>query len=108
HPVADLDVDGDQLARLVAAAGANGDDLALGRFFLGGVGNDDAAGGVLFGLDGLDDNAVGKRTKIYDVPLKLLVKFKNFSIGGARPRASLSRSFQARHRGHYFGPQEAP
>src|SRR6478672_2589100 len=43
HPVADLDVDGDQLAGLVAAAGAHGDDLALGRLLFGSIGNDDAA-----------------------------------------------------------------
>ena len=44
HAVADLNVDGDELARLVAAAGADGDNLALRGLFLGGVGNDDAAG----------------------------------------------------------------
>src|SRR5499427_4840636 len=75
HPVADLDVDGDQLAGLVAAAGANRDDLALGGLFLGGVGDDDAAGGLLFGIDALDDNAVVKRTKLHDVLLKLLTGF---------------------------------
>src|SRR6516164_4383476 len=40
HAVADLDVDRDQLAALVAAARANGDDFALGGLFLGRVGND--------------------------------------------------------------------
>src|SRR5207245_9683419 len=93
HPVANLDVDGDELAGLVAAAGANRDDLALGGLFLGGVGNDDAAGGLLFGIDALDDNAVVKRTKLHDVLLKLLTEFK-ICIGGARPGASPSRSFQ--------------
>ena len=33
HPVADLDVDRDELAGLVAPAGADGDDLALARAF---------------------------------------------------------------------------
>src|SRR5262249_342836 len=107
HPVADLDVDGDQLAGLVAAAGANRGDLALGGLFLGGVGNDDAAGGLLFGIDALDGNAVVKRTKLHDVLLKLLTEFKVW-VGGPEERASLSRSFQARHRGHFLGPQEAP
>src|SRR6266699_3375959 len=93
HPVADLDVDGDELAGLVAADGANRDDLALGGLFLGGVGNDDAAGGLHFGIDALDDNAVVKRTKLHDVLLKLLTEFK-ICIGGARPGASPSRSFQ--------------
>ena len=44
--VAGLDVERDDLAALVAGAGADGDDLALHRLFLGGVGNDDAAGGL--------------------------------------------------------------
>src|SRR5262249_50178760 len=107
HPVPDLDVDGDQLAGLVAAAGANRDDLALGGLFLGGIGNDDAAGGFLFGIDALDDNAVVKRTKLHDVLLKLLTEFK-ICVGGPQQRASLCRSFQARHKGHFLGPQEAP
>src|SRR6266436_5605157 len=65
HPVANLDVDGDELAGLVAAAGANRDDLALGGLFLGGVGNDDAAGGLLFGIDALDDDAIVKWTEFH-------------------------------------------
>src|SRR5262249_18299809 len=76
HPVADLDVDGDQLAGFVAAAGANRDDLALGGLFLGGIGNDDAAGGLLFGIDALDDNTLVKRTKINDILLKLIIEYK--------------------------------
>ena len=43
HAVADLDVDWDKLASLVAAAGADSNDLALRGLFLGGVGNNDAA-----------------------------------------------------------------
>src|SRR5215475_1447460 len=69
HAVADLDVDGDQLAGLVAAARTHRDDLALGGLFLGGVGNDDAAGALLLGVDALDDDAVVKRTKLHDVLL---------------------------------------
>src|SRR5215470_6676497 len=76
HPVADLDVDGNELTGLVAAAGADGDDLALRRFLFGSVGNDDAAGGLLFGIDALDDNAVVKRTKLHGVLLKLMIEFK--------------------------------
>jgi hypothetical protein len=45
HAVADLDVDGDELAALVAAAGSNGEHLALLRFLPGGVRNDYAARG---------------------------------------------------------------
>ena len=69
HPVADLDVDGDELAALIASAGADGHDFALGRLLLGGVGDDDAALGSFLGLDALDDDAVVKRTKLHDVLL---------------------------------------
>src|SRR5262250_1243575 len=89
HPVTDLDVDRDQLAGLVAAAGANRDHFALGGLFLGGVGNDDAAGGLLFGIDALDDNTVVKRTKLHDVLLKLLTEFK-ICVGGPQQRASFA------------------
>src|SRR6266567_1579316 len=66
--VADLDVDRDQLAGLVAAAGANGDDPALLRLLLGGVGNDDATSGLRLGIDSLDDNAVVKRSEFHRCP----------------------------------------
>jgi len=62
--VADLDVNRDELAALVAAPGANGGYLALLRFLLGGVGNDYTAGGLCLGFDALDDNAVVKRSEI--------------------------------------------
>src|SRR6266568_3354662 len=68
HPVAHLDVDGDELAGLVAAARAYGDDFALLRFFLGGVWNDDAACRLLLGLDALDDDAIVKWTEFHDLP----------------------------------------
>jgi hypothetical protein len=61
HPVADLEVDWYELARLVAASGADGDDLALLRFFLCGIRDDDAAGGFFLGIDALDDDTeIGK------------------------------------------------
>src|SRR3981189_2756057 len=44
HAVADLEIDGDELAGLVAAARAHRGDLALRRLLLGGIGDDDAAG----------------------------------------------------------------
>src|SRR5262249_38779333 len=69
HPVADLHVDRDELAALVAAARADGDDLALLRLLLGGVRNDDAACGLLLGIDALDDDAVVKRTEFHAVLL---------------------------------------
>src|SRR5262249_37650295 len=68
HAVADLDVDGNELAALVAAARTNRDHFALGRLLLRGVGNDDAAGGLLIGGDALDDDAVVKRTKLHGYP----------------------------------------
>ena len=54
---------GDELAVLVAGAGADGDDFAFLRLFLGGVGDDDAAGRLFFGLDAADEHAVVQRTK---------------------------------------------
>ncbi len=69
NAVADLDIDGDELAGLVTATGADGDDLALRGLYLGGVWNDDAAGRLLLGIDALDDDAVVKRTKLHGVLL---------------------------------------
>src|SRR5690242_10818493 len=69
HAVADLEVDRDQLAGFVAAAGADGDDFALGGLFLGSVRNDDAASGLLFCVDALDHDAVVKRTEFHAVLL---------------------------------------
>src|SRR5690348_13093396 len=63
--VADLDVDRDQLAAIVAAARTNGDDLALLRFLLGGVGNDYATSCLRLGIDSLDNNAVVKRSEFH-------------------------------------------
>ena len=72
HGVADLEIDRDQLAALVAAPRADGDDLALRGLLLGGVGNDDAAGSLFLGIDALDDDAVVKRTELHGSPPKLL------------------------------------
>src|SRR6202022_989906 len=63
HAVADLEVDRDQLAGFVAAAGADRRDFALRGLFLGAVGNDDAALGLFFGVDTLDHDTVMQRTK---------------------------------------------
>src|SRR6201985_1078772 len=72
HAVADLEVDRDQLAGLVAAAGADCRDLTLRGLFLGRVGDDDAALGLLFGVDTLDHDTVMQRTEFgfsHDVSL---------------------------------------
>src|ERR1700694_2102954 len=63
HAVADFEVDRDQLAGFVAAAGADRRDFALRGLFLGAVGNDDAALGLFFGVDTLDHDTVMQRTK---------------------------------------------
>src|SRR5262249_24172586 len=65
HPVDDLHVDRDELAGLVASAGADGDDLALLRFFLGGIGDNDAARSLLLCYDALDNDAIVKRTELH-------------------------------------------
>src|SRR5262245_15286793 len=56
-PVADLQVDRDELAAFVAAAGADGDDLAFLRLFLRGVRNDDAARSLALALDATNNDA---------------------------------------------------
>src|SRR5918994_6837221 len=53
--VADLDIEGLDLAVLVPRAGADGDHLAFLRLLLSGVGNDDAAFGPFLGLKAADD-----------------------------------------------------
>ena len=63
--IASLDIDRDELAALVAAAGADGDDLALHGLLLGGVGNDDAALGLGVFFDPAHDHAVMQRTKLH-------------------------------------------
>src|SRR4029079_7297438 len=73
HAVADLEVDRDQLAGLVAPAGADGDDLALRGLLLGGVGNDDAALGFFVGFNALDDHAIVQRTEFHEEPPRLWI-----------------------------------
>src|SRR5262249_55362419 len=63
HLVAGLHVHRDQLAALVASAGADRDDLALLRLLPRGIGNDDAAGGLLLGFDAAHDHAVVQGTE---------------------------------------------
>src|SRR5712671_5605088 len=71
HTVADLKIDRDQLAHLVAAARADRGDFALRGLFLGGVRNDDAALGLFFGVDALDHDAVVERTEFHAILLGL-------------------------------------
>src|SRR5262249_26282580 len=72
HAVADLEVDGNELALLVTAARAHSQDFTLRGLLLGGVGNDDAAGGLLLGIDALDDDAVVKRSKLHGYPPRIV------------------------------------
>ena len=69
HAVAGLDVEGNDLAGLVARAGTDGDDLALHRLLFGSVGNDDAAGGLGVFFDAANDDAVMKRTELHGITL---------------------------------------
>src|SRR6185437_2147549 len=67
HAVADLNVDRDQLAGLVATTGADGDDFALGGLFLDSVGNGDATSGFVFGIDAFDHDPVVERTELHAI-----------------------------------------
>src|SRR5437763_5886620 len=94
HALADLQIDRNQFAGLVAAARADGHDLALRGLLLGGVGNDDAAGGLLLGIDALDDDAVVKRAEFHGYPPKCLLNrrfLKTRPCGKRPPRAARSR-----------------
>src|SRR6185503_858330 len=64
HAVTRLELDCDQLAGFVAAAGTDGDHFAFARLFLGGVGDDDAAFGLLLGGDAAHDHAVVQRAEL--------------------------------------------
>src|SRR5262249_12869926 len=68
HPVADLDVDRDELAALIATTRADGNDLPFLGFFLGCIRDDDAATALLFSFDPLDDDAIVKWTEFHDLP----------------------------------------
>ena len=66
---------GNELAVLVAAAGADGDHFAFLRLLLGGVRDDDPAFGFLFGGDPAYDDAIVKGTKLgfgHGLPLALM------------------------------------
>src|SRR5262249_13350982 len=64
HAVANLEVDRNELAVLVAPARADGEDLALRGLLLRGIGNNDAAGGLLLGVDAAHDDPVVQRTEL--------------------------------------------
>src|SRR5690606_26985488 len=66
HLVAGLDLEGLDLAVLVALAGADGDHLALDRLLLGGVGDEEASGRLLLLVEALDDHPVVQRSNLHD------------------------------------------
>src|SRR5215831_9801895 len=70
HSVADLDVDRDELAALVATTRADGNDLPFLGFFLRGIRDYDAATALLFSFDPLDDDAIVKWTEFHCCPPK--------------------------------------
>src|SRR5208283_3826192 len=63
HAVAGLEVERNELARLVARPGTDSDDFAFLRLFLGAVGNDDATLGLLFAFKALDHDPVMQGTE---------------------------------------------
>src|SRR6478736_5485877 len=64
HLVTGLELDGDQLAGLVATARTDGDDFALHRLFFGGIWDDDAALRLVIRVDALDDDTVMQGAKL--------------------------------------------
>src|SRR5436190_6979578 len=67
--IALLDVHGDDVAAVIALAGADRQDFALVRLLGGGVGNDDSGRGLGFLLHAFDDHAIGERTKVHGISL---------------------------------------
>src|SRR6266567_7474092 len=65
HAVADLDIDRDELAALIATTRSDGNDLPFLRFFLRGIRDDDAATAFLFSFDPFDDDAIVKWTEFH-------------------------------------------
>jgi hypothetical protein len=63
--IASLDVQRDQLAAVIARAGADGHNLALLGLFLGSVGDDDTTLRLLFAFKALDDDAVVQGTELH-------------------------------------------
>src|SRR5579885_2765348 len=66
-PVADPDVERNDLALLIARARPDRQHLAFHRLFLGRVRNDDAAGRLFLGVDPADHHPVMKRTEFHGI-----------------------------------------
>src|ERR1700682_2423323 len=65
NAVADLDVEGDELAGFIAPARTHSDDLTFLRLLLDGIRDDDAAFGLLLPLEALDHDAVVQRSECH-------------------------------------------
>src|SRR5580693_994441 len=74
NAVARLDVEGNQLARLVAGAGADGDDFAFLRLFFRRIGNDNSTLGLFFAVEALDDDAIMQGTESHVSCFLLMVR----------------------------------
>src|SRR5579862_4247659 len=61
--VAGLDIEGDELAGLIAGARTDGDDLAFLRLLLRRVGDDNPALGLFITFETLDDDAIMQRSE---------------------------------------------
>src|SRR6187455_537747 len=80
HAVACFQVDRNELAVLVAAAGADRNDFTFLRLLLGGIRDDDPAFGFLFGGDPSYDNSIVKGTKLgfgHGLPLGAKARLMN-------------------------------
>src|SRR6185503_18049858 len=84
HLVLRLQVEGHDLAGLVASAGADGDDLALLGLLGCGIGDDDAAGRLGLAVDAADDHAIMQRTKLHGTKVLLITRAYRFDspMGG--------------------------
>jgi hypothetical protein len=90
--VADLQLEGADLAVLQDLAIANREDLSLERFLLGGVGDDDASLGLFFFFHALHDDAVRQGPELHGkiscvsvgVTGLLALSFEECQAAGAR------------------------
>ena len=78
HLVANLHIQGENLAVIGLLAVAGGDDFTHLRLFLGGVGDNQAPGGFGFLFDALDDETILKRSDVH-VLLSFLTCWIKFS-----------------------------
>src|SRR5262245_13746200 len=75
HLVLWLQIDGHDLAALIARPGTDGDNLALLRLLGSGVGHDDAPGSFGFAVNTAHDDTVMQRTKLHRKTLSISVGY---------------------------------